>query len=441
MDALGPVTIEELAQRVGQAPGRIASGLARLEGEGAVLRGRFRKRIENEEWCDRRLLARIHRYTLDRLRQEIEPVSAQDFLRFLLRWQHVAQGTQLEGKRGLLEAVAQLQGFEAPASAWERHILPSRVAGYKTSWLDELCMSGDVAWGRLSLRKTNGNGTNGAAAASSTTLISLARRADLPWLMGGMRNGDTPHWPEQGAGHDILELLRSQGALFYDDIVAGARRLPGDVERGLWELVAGGLLTADGFQALRSLMRAGRSRTPRRTPPPRFGKTLTIGVAAGRWALLPTPPSDALLVEEVAGAWADQLLFRYGVVFRDVVQREEISVPWREVLRAFRKQEARGLIRGGRFVSGFYGEQFARPEAVESLRSIRKQDRTNETLRLSAVDPLNLAGILTPGGRITAVHTKGVLFIDGLPGVVGEDALVAAARSSKLEVRAHRSDG
>jgi ATP-dependent Lhr-like helicase len=421
LDALGPTTVNELAERVGLKPGRIASGLAQLEGAGAVLRGHFRKRVDEEEWCDRRLLARIHRYTLDRLRQEIEPVSAQDFLRFLLRWQHVAEGTQLEGKRGLLEAVAQLQGFEAPASAWERHILPTRVAGYRTAWLDELCMSGDVAWGRLSLRKSNGNGaTNGASAASSTTLISVARRQDLPWLMGGMRNGDKPHWPEQGAGHDILELLRSQGALFYDDIVAGARRLPSDIERGLWELVAGGLLTADAFQALRSLMRAGKSRTPRRAPP-RFGKTLTVGVAAGRWALLPAPPEGALSVEELADAWADQLLFRYGVVFRDVVQREELSVPWREVLRSFRKQEARGLIRGGRFVSGFYGEQFARPEAVESLRAVRKQERNSETLRVSAVDPLNLAGILTPGARITSVHTKSVQFVDGLP----EESLVA----------------
>ena len=415
LDALGPATVNELAERVGQKPGRIASGLAQLEGGGAVLRGHFRKRVEEEEWCDRRLLARIHRYTLDRLRQEIEPVSAQDFLRFLLRWQHVAPGTQLEGKRGLLEAVAQLQGFEAPASAWERHMLPARVAAYRTGWLDELCMSGDVVWGRLSLRRPNGNGTNGAAAASSTTLISVARRQDLPWLMGGMRNGDTPHWPEQGAGHDILELLRSQGALFYDDIVAGARRLPSDIERGLWELVAGGLLTADGFQALRSLMRTSRSRSSRRQPPSRFGKMLTVGVAAGRWALLPAPPEGALSVEELADAWADQLLFRYGVVFRDVVQREELSVPWREVLRSFRKQEARGLIRGGRFVSGFYGEQFARPEAVESLRRVRKQERNEEMLRISAVDPLNLAGILTPGARITSVHTKSVLFVDGLP--------------------------
>jgi ATP-dependent Lhr-like helicase len=426
MESIGPTTVRELAERTGQTPGRVASGLAQLEGEGAVLRGRFRRDADEEEWCDRRLLARIHRYTLDRLRQEIEPVSAQDYLRFLLRWQHVAPGTQLEGKRGLLEAIAQLQGFEAPVSAWERHILPSRITGYRTSWLDELCLSGDVAWGRLSLRKaaTNGNGSasNGVsatpAAASSTTLVSVSRRSDLPWLMAGIRNGDAPSWPERGAGHEIIEMLRSQGALFYDDIVAGLRRLPSDVERGLWELVAGGLVTADGFQALRSLMRVSRSRSSHRPERPGMSKALKIGIPAGRWALLPSPPQAALAVEELAQSWAEQLLFRYGVVFRDVVQRESVSVPWREVLRCFRRMEARGLIRGGRFVAGFYGEQYARPEAVESLRGVRRSKREGELVSLSAVDPLNLAGILTPGSRITAVHTKRVSFVDGLPELV-----------------------
>jgi ATP-dependent Lhr-like helicase len=430
MESTGPITIAELARRVGQQPGRVASGLARLEGEGAVLRGRFRRGAEDEEWCDRRLLARIHRYTLDRLRQEIEPVSAQDFLRFLLRWQHIAPGTQLEGKRGLLEAVAQLQGFEAPASAWERHLLPSRVRDYRSTWLDELCLSGDVAWARLSVRKSNGNGSGPAtaAAASSTTLISLARRADLPWLMAGIRNGDAPVAPERGAGQEILALLQSQGALFCDDIVAGVRRLPTDVERGLWELVAAGLVTADGFQALRSLMAAARRHSARRSESSPKARRLTAGVPAGRWALVTPPPTPlpegegssggtAFVAEELSEAWAEQLLFRYGVVFRDMTQRESLSVPWRDVLRALRRMEARGVIRGGRFVAGFYGEQYARPEAVESLRRVRKVERADEHVHVSAVDPLNLAGILTPGGRIPAVHTKGVVFRDGLPAI------------------------
>ncbi|MCH8994877.1 MAG: DEAD/DEAH box helicase [Chloroflexi bacterium] len=421
VECLGPLTVAELAQRTAQPSGRVASGLARLEGEGVVLRGHFRKGVEDEEFCDRRLLARIHRYTLDRLRREIEPVSAQDFLRFLLRWQHVAPGTQLEGKRGLLEALTQLQGFEAPAVAWERHILPHRVAGYRSSWLDELCLSGDAAWARLSVRPrrapvgrtSEGNG-NGAAA-SSSTLISLARRGDLPWLMNGIRNGDVPSVPSRGAAHEILDLLRERGALFYADIVSGCRRLPTDVERGLWELVASGLVTADGFQALRSLMGSARRRSTRSARSAQRGRSLTVGVAAGRWALLPSPDGEPQPVEELAEAWAEQLLFRYGVIFRDLVQRESISVPWREVLRALRRLEARGLVRGGRFVAGFYGEQYARPEAVESLRRVRRMEPEDEQVLVSAVDPLNLAGILTPAPRIPAIHTNVVVYRDGLP--------------------------
>jgi ATP-dependent Lhr-like helicase len=408
IECLGPTTVEELARRIAVKSGRVASTLARLEGEGAVLRGHFRMGAQEDEFCDRRLLARIHRYTLDRLRSEIEPVSAQDYLRFLLRWQHVAPGTQLEGKRGLLEAIGQLQGFEAPALAWERHLLPSRVAQFRPAWLDELCLSGEAMWGRLSLRKANGDAP--VAGASSTTPITLAKRADLSWLMAGMREGEAPLVPDRGAAHEILELLQSRGALFYDDIASGTRRLPTDVERGLWELVARGLVTADGFQALRSMMtpqkRSGRSNGNGK-------RSLGGGVAAGRWALV--PPVNESVAETLAELWADQLLFRYGVVFRDAVQRESMTVPWRDVLRALRRMEARGTARGGRFVAGMYGEQYARPEAVESLRRARRTATPDEEIAVSAVDPLNLAGIVTPGPRVTSVHTNMVVFANGLP--------------------------
>jgi ATP-dependent Lhr-like helicase len=422
MDCLGTQGVDDLVRRTGMTSGRVASGMAQLEGEGIVLRGYFHG-DDREEFCDRRLLARIHRYTLDRLRREIEPVTAQDLLRFLLRWQHVGENTQLEGKRGLLEAVAQLQGFEAPVLAWERHILPARVAHYKQSWLDDLCLSGDVTWARLSVKKPTTNGQTNGVSTSSSSLISLAQRGDVPWLMAGMRNGATPDVPERGAAHDVLELLNERGALFYDDIVRG-------------------LVTADGFQALRSLMSAGR-RVPlrqRQKGNKRF-KSLSAGVPAGRWSALPggdeasqpaSPSGDksaqpalpgggnALDMEELAEAWAEQLLFRYGVVFRDIMQRESMSIPWREVLRALRRMEARGTIRGGRFVAGFYGEQYARPEAIEMLRRARRIDRVEEETHVSAVDPLNLAGILTPGAKIPAVHTNLVLYKDGLPSLAGD---------------------
>jgi ATP-dependent Lhr-like helicase len=428
LEILGPTTVRELIERTALDEAAVNSALARLEGEGgAAMRGHFRPLAEEEEWCDRRLLARIHRYTLDRLRSEIEPVSSNDLMRFLLRWQHLAPGTQLQGKRGLLEAITQVQGFDVPAVAWERHTLPARVAAYKGSWLDELCMSGDVAWARMAGRKTNGE--NGrASSATSATPVSLARRADLPWLVAGVRNGSGTDPPRTGASGEIYELLSKKGALFYDDIVAATRRLPTDVERGLWDLVARGIATADGFQALRSLMASTKKRNFRRPQRARLFRTLAVsGVPAGRWSLLPemeigTEAEDPqLFVEELAEAWAEQLLFRYGTVFRDLVKLENISVPWREILRALRRMEAQGTVRGGRFVSGYYGEQYARPEAVESLRQARRAPKTGELVRVSAVDPLNLTGIITSTPRIPAVHTKSVVYRDGIH--VNEDEL------------------
>jgi ATP-dependent Lhr-like helicase len=424
MEILGPTTVGELADRTGLDAGVINSALAHLENEGgSVMRGRFRPMIagdDGEEWCDRRLLARIHRFTLDRLRSEIEPVAAADLMRFLLRWQHLAPGTQLEGKRGLLEAVAQLQGYDIPAVAWERHILPARVAEYRGSWLDELCIAGDVAWARFAGRKGD---TGRSIAASSATPISLARRSDLAWLVAGVRNGSgVVGAPKVGAAAEVHELLSAKGALFYDDIVAATRRMPGDVERGLWDLVARGLATADAFQALRSLMASTKKRSFRRPQRARLFRTLAVsGVPSGRWSLLPETivgndvDDEQMWIEELAEAWAEQLLFRYGVVFRDLVRSENVSVPWREVLRALRRMEAQGTVRGGRFVTGFYGEQYARPEAVEALRGVRKLAKTGELVRVSAVDPLNLTGVITAGARVPSVHTKAVVYRDGVP--------------------------
>lgn len=456
MDTLGPVTPAELAYRTGLSPAAANSLLAQLEAEGGVLRGHFRRDVDDEEFCNRRLLARIHRYTLDRLRQEIEPVTAQDLMSFLLRWQHVVPGTHFEGKRGLLEAINQMQGFDVPAVAWERHILPARVAEYRGSWLDELCLSGDAAWARFGLKKNGDPGRQSSA--SSATPISLARRADLDWLLAGVRKGNHPVEPRAGAARDVLDLLDSKGALFYDDIVRMSGRLATDVERGLWDLVSRGLVTADGFQALRSIMASTKRRSFRRPARARLFRTLATGSPSGRWSLLPTqqdaptahpeepqseaagrlvgrageqrPDPDKLASEDLAQAWAEQLLFRYGVVFRDLVSREGISVPWRDILRQLRRMEAQGIVRGGRFVAGFYGEQYARPEAVESIRRVRRIEKTGELIQVSAVDPLNLAGIITPGAKVPAIHTKSVIFRDGIP--ISDEEVARIAAESKL---------
>jgi ATP-dependent Lhr-like helicase len=271
--------------------------------------------------------------------------------------------------------------------------------------------------------------TGRAISASSATPISLARRADLPWLVAGVRNGSSVDVPSTGAAAEIAELLAARGALFYDDIVARTKRLPTDVERGLWDLVARGLATADGFQALRSIMASTKKRNFRRPQRARLFRTLAVsGTPSGRWSLLPTDggagfsltdpissEDQQLYIEELAEAWAEQLLFRYGVIFRDLARLENISVPWREILRSLRRMEAQGTIRGGRFVAGFYGEQYARPEAVEGLRAVRREQKTGELVRVSAVDPLNLTGIVTPAPRTPSVHTKAVIYVDGLP--------------------------
>jgi ATP-dependent Lhr-like helicase len=413
----GPSTIAELAEATGLSEGDVAIAVARLEGDGFAFRGHFTSGEGPEEFCARRLLARIHHYTRARLRREIEPVTARDFMRFLLRWQHVAPGTRQEGRPGLLAVVEQLQGFELAAGAWERGILASRVEGYRAEWLDDLCLSGDLTWGRLSIRNgaaEEDGARRGGMAPSRATPITLAVREDLPWLLQAARGDRTPHGPGPGRTEEVVEALRRHGALFASDLVTVTRRLPAEVADGLWDAVARGLVTADGFEAVRSLLyRRAVARAPRH-PRLRRAGLRSSARSAGRWSLLPTPMAteDA---DELAEAVAEQLLARWGVVLRDMLARETFTVPWREVLWALRRLEARGTIRGGRFVSGFSGEQYAIPEAVDALRAVRKQERGGETITISAADPLNLVGIVLPGPRVPALGGNTVTYVDGVP--------------------------
>ena len=434
----GPTTAAELAARVALPPAALERALAGLEAEGFALRGRFDPARGDDgavEFCERRLLARIHRYTTERLRREIEPVTAQDFMRFLLRWQHVAPETQMEGRRGLLAVIEQLQGFEVAAGSWEEAVLPARVAGYRPEWLDDLCLSGEVVWGRLTSRAADlagGAGERppedvpgrGGAVPSRATPVSFVLRDNLPWLLRAARESAAPAPPGEGAARDVLEALRARGALFYADLVAATGRLRVEVEEGLWDLVARGLVTADGFGSVRALLTARErwakraARLPRGRRLRRGPRDVVVG-AEGRWSLLLSPPpvdEAGADVETLAEAVAEQLLARYGVVFRDLAARESLVLPWREVLWALRRMEARGTARGGRFVTGFVGEQYALPEAVEALRQTRRRERDGEIVRIAAVDPLNLVGILTPGPRVPALRGNRVTYRDGLPG-------------------------
>ena len=449
----GPATPSALAALLALSPVDARRGLEQLEASGFILRGHFTQGgdADEDEFCDRRLLARIHRQTLDRLRSEIDPVTAQDFMRFLLRWQHLAPGTQLAGRGGVRQAVAQLQGFEAPAASWERELLAARIHDYGPVWLDELCLAGEVAWARLAPPRPAGNGLNGAgdedgtgADASSTkslraskvTPIALALRSDLPLLLAAARaDGRGGAEPHAGAGAEILAELRARGALFFDELVAGTRRLASDVEAGLRELIAAGLVTSDGFQGLRDLTR--RRSGGRRARGGLRGGLRGGGGPSGRWALVRAPDAGAAGeapggpdVEDLAERVAEVLLQRYGVVFRDVVAAESFHLPWREVLRALRRFEARGTARGGRFVSGFVGEQFALPEALEALRRTRKAPRTGERVRISAADPLNLTGVILPGPRIAAVRDRSFELVDGALADPLEAGLLASSAAA-----------
>jgi ATP-dependent Lhr-like helicase len=425
LDARGPVTAAELARATGVGTSDITFALARIEEEGFALRGHFTDPDGPEEFCSRRVLTRIHAYTRQRKRREIEPVTARDFMRFLLRWQHVAPGTQREGSRGVLAVIEQLQGFELAAGAWERHVLMARVSGYRAEWLDEICLGGDVTWGRLSVREPSASEPAPASARglspSRATPITLTTRDDLPWLLLAARGQASPVPPVPGCASEVTEALSGRGALFQADLVDITGRPPAEIEDALWDGVARGLFTADGFRAVRSLFtRRALDSVPGRQRLRRGGGLSGSGLrgsrqaarAGGRWSLLP-PALAEFDPDELAEAVAEQLIVRWGVVFRDLAARENLAVPWREVLWALRRMEARGTVRGGRFVNGFSGEQFAHPDAVEALGVIRKTPLSGETIQLSAADPLNLTGIILPGPRIPSTSANTVTYTDG----------------------------
>jgi ATP-dependent helicase Lhr and Lhr-like helicase len=424
MEHCGPVTARALAEVLGLPQPDIDKALLRIEGTGAVLRGRFTDTAGRDtEWCGRRLLARIHRLTLGRLRREIEPVTAAQFMRWLFRWQHVARGTQLAGERGTLEALRQLQGYEGPANAWEHQILARRVIGYNPKNLDQLCLSGTAGWGRFSPHPamlTESRHRGRRVTPSSIAPITFFVREDGDWMSYPRREwAATEHLGLSPAAKDVLQFLRQHGASFFADIVRGTRKLKAEVETALWELVAVGFITADGFDNLRALI------DPKRRAGQGSGKCTRPRDSVGRWSLLFAGGSEEHAAEMEAICW--MLLKRYGVVFRELLTRESILPRWREVLIALRRLEDRGEIRGGRFVSGFVGEQFALPVAVESLRAGRAEPPSGEVITVSAADPLNLAGIVVPGEKVAANSRQYVSFRDGV--VVEEQMPVPMAHA------------
>lgn len=462
LEGLGPTTASSIAQSLGVAPTDIDTALLALEAEGSAMRGQFESVAgvglratsysQNDtrtlspdcelspvacspspvQWCSRRLLARIHRYTVKRLRAEIEPVQARDFLRFLFEWQRVTSAARMQGPDALSAVLAQLEGFDAPASAWETEVLPMRITGYEPAWLDEQCLAGRIVWTRLAARA--GDAERGAAPVRSTPIALLARKNVRLW---STFTEQTERTHLTAKAQQVADFIRMNGASFFDEIIEHAGVLPSQVEEALGELVALGLVNSDSFGGLRALLLPADRRRPTARDARRKRRIAIFGMQeAGRWAMVSRgrgawgmgrgpeseqsylaqasrpEPQTAEAVEHVCRT----LLRRWGVIFWKLIQREaDWLPPWRDLLMCLRRLEARGEIRGGRFVAGFSGEQFALPEAVGLMRDARRKPHSGEFVSLSAADPLNLVGVITPGARLPALTGNRVLYRDGVP--------------------------
>ncbi|KJZ52801.1 DEAD/DEAH box helicase [Pseudomonas marginalis] len=421
LGGFGPLSLIEIAAPLALPVADVTQALARLEQEGYVLRGHFSPGATQEQWCERHLLARIHRYTVKRLRREIEPVALQDFMRFLFDWQHLSDGTRGQGSAMLPQIVGQFEGYAAATSAWDSDLLSARLKDYSSTWLDELCRSGKLVWTRLS-NKTS------AMALRSTPVVLLPRNQVGLWSGLTEPADATTLSPKAQKVH---QALRDHGALFFDELVHEAHLLRSELETALQELVGAGLVNADSFAGLRALTTPASKRQARSS---RRGRGAFIGGMddAGRWALIRRPstaagPPSAETLEHVAMT----LLRRYGVVFWRLLEREAEWLPsWRELLRTFHRLEARGEIRGGRFVSGLAGEQFALPEAIPLLREVRRRPHDGSLIAVCGADPLNLVGTLLPGTKVPAVSGNRIVYRDGLPAAV----MVAGKQQVLVEV-------
>jgi ATP-dependent Lhr-like helicase len=427
LQGLGPVTTDRLAQSLAASATDVEYALARLATEGVAMSGAYTPGGSGTEWCDRTLLARIHRYTVNRLRQEIEPVSTQDFIRFLFRWQHVTPGEQRQGPDALDAVIAQLQGFEAPAASWEAELLPARLENYDFTWLDDLCLSGRAVWTRLTPPASTAAGGN-ANVIRTTPVTLLPRRSASIWTRAApIRAADSPALSSRA--QSVVDFLQAHGASFHDEIVEGARLLRTQVEDALAELVALGRVTSDSFAGLRALLTPAQKRKRIGTAR-RYRRTALPGVEdAGRWVLTRRSPipagsvdavtwtrSEPALDTETIEHIAHALLRRYGVVAWRILQREAAWLPpWRELARVYRRLEARGDVRGGRFVASVTGEQFALPEAVAMLRETRRTPVNGSFVSINAADPLNLVGTVLPGTRVPALTNNRILYRDGCP--------------------------
>ncbi|HET7556533.1 MAG TPA: helicase-related protein, partial [Rhodanobacteraceae bacterium] len=427
LGCLGPVQACAIAETFAVSQADVELALGALEREGFVMRGRFTPNASHEEWCERHLLARIHRRTLNRLRREIEPVEAREFMRFLFRWQHMTNDSRLRGAEALGSVLAQLEGFEAPAGAWESQLLPARLRDYDIGWLDGLCSAGRIAWTRLRAA----GGAHAAPVRASPIVLLPRRRLTLWSSLGANASTEAPNLSSRA--QVVADYLAQHGASFFDEMQGGTRLLRVELEEALAELVGAGLISADSFSGLRAmLLPSSKRNAPRHR---RLRRNMLNGIEdAGRWSLIRRGAAqDGDALEHIART----LLRRWGVVFWTLLQREAAWLPaWRELRRVYQRLEARGEIRGGRFVAGMVGEQFALPEAIGALRSARKE-HDESVIVISGADPLNLIGGVLPGDKVPALTNSRIVFRDGLPlakQVAGEVVLLQSLSSEQARV-------
>ncbi|MEX0611972.1 MAG: DEAD/DEAH box helicase [Pirellulales bacterium] len=436
LEISGPTTAERIARQLGMNSTAVQTALEQLELSGFVLRGRFTGGTDEVEWCERRLLARIHRLTLDGLRRQVAPVDPAGLMRFLLARHGISERLRPSGRPGLQHAIRLLEGFEASAAAWEHDLFPVRIPEYDHQWLDQLFASGEVVWGRLQPPRLTEERRGHVL--TRVSAISLAPRADLAWLLPLDRQPPiaAARWDAQTA----YEALTTHGALFFDDLLAVTSLLPSQLEDALRELAALGLVTSDGFAAIRALVAKRRESLGRRAARRLKLRRQTAYARGGRWSRFP-PFVQPQTSQERAEQWAWLLLERYGVMFRDLLARESVAPAWRELLPVYRRLEMRGEIRGGRFVAGVAGEQFALSDAVEQLRKLRDEPENDSWTVVSASDPLNLVGIVMAGPRVPAKRANRVLYLNGRPLAsreAGEIRWLADVEDKQIRVRALR---
>jgi ATP-dependent Lhr-like helicase len=449
LSGLGPTQAAALANAFALPQSDIDSALLRLEAEGYVMRGVFGVTMGADalQWCERHLLARIHRYTIGRLRREIEPVAPRDYLRFAFDWQRVAPAARMKGSESLNAVLAQFEGFEAAAGAWESELLPARIADYDPSWLDALCQAGRIVWTRLrapspvtrsrpetapTSARDNAPQPTRAGPVRSSPIVLLPRR-ELP-IWTALTTSTSEEAPTLSSrARLVADHLRAHGASFSDELVAGTRLLQTEVEDALAELVAQGLVNADSFVGLRALITPASKRP--RAGAPRRSRRCAFGIAdAGRWSLIRRNPVAAGDRDEPAELEhiARTLLRRYGMVCWRMLEREAAWLPpWRALLHVFHRLEARGEIRGGRFIAGLAGEQFALPEAIGLLRQVRQRANDATLICLSGADPLNLVGSIVAGARVPSLTGARILYRDGQPvaTMVGREIVLLEAMS------------